>query len=391
MRGAWFVALRSAWPVDLSIDRRSNGIVYGVQEGLRMNTQGVESSGDSVARRGSAARMRLTGKEKAGVFLLSLPDEDAKKLMEGMQENELREISRIISQMGIMPPEVVQAVRQEFLDKFELKMYDVRGGQSRVRDLLTKALGKERARQLLKELQTGPKNTPWEILNAMEPTLVATFLANEHPQSVALIVSQLQQEHAALVIDHLSTELQQQTVYRMARMNTLPPGALEDIEASLLTELDALGVARSGRQQEGGGTKKVAELLNLMSREVSDRLLSYLDEEDNPLAESVRKEMFLFEDLLLMDDRSFQTLLREVSNDELLTALKGADDRLREKFFQNMSERAAEMLREDLELLGPVKVVDVEAAQQAILKSARRLESEGSIVIMGKGSDDVVM
>ncbi|MBF0461498.1 MAG: flagellar motor switch protein FliG [Magnetococcales bacterium] len=360
-----------------------------------METQGWESNsvgGDSVSRRGSAPqRVRLSGKEKAGVFLLSLPDDDAKKIMEGMQETELREISRVISRMGVMPPEVVQTVRQEFLDKFELKMYDVRGGQNRVKDLLTKTLGKDRARQLLKDVQSGPKSTPWEVLNAMEPALVATFLANEHPQSVALIISQLQQEHAALVIDHLSTELQQQSVYRMARMNTLPPGALEDIEASLLTELNALGVARSGRQQEGGGTKKVAELLNLLSREISDKLLAYLDEEDNPLAESVRKEMFLFEDLLLMDDRSFQTLLREVSNDELLTAMKGADDRLREKFFQNMSERAAEMLREDLELLGPVKVVDVEAAQQAILKAARRLEAEGSIVIMGKGSDDLVM
>ncbi|MBF0183511.1 MAG: flagellar motor switch protein FliG [Magnetococcales bacterium] len=358
-----------------------------------MDTQAWDSAGgDSVSRRGNTtAKMRLSGKEKAGIFLLSLPDEDAKKIMEGMQEAELREISRVISRMGVMPPDAVQAVRQEFLDKFELKMYDVRGGQNRVRDLLTKTLGKDRARQLLKEVQTGPKSTPWEVMNGMEPALVATFLASEHPQSVTLIISQLQQEHAAQVIDHLSTEMQQQVVYRMARMNTLPPGALEDIEASLLTELNALGVARSGRQQEGGGTKKVAELLNLMSREISDKLLAYLDEEDNPLAESVRKEMFLFEDLLLMDDRSFQTLLREISNDELLTAMKGADDRLREKFFQNMSERAAEMLREDLELLGPVKVVDVEAAQQSILKAARRLEAEGSIVIMGKGSDDMVM
>ncbi|MBF0161204.1 MAG: flagellar motor switch protein FliG [Magnetococcales bacterium] len=369
------------------------GALCGVDSwwsGLCMDMQGWDG-GDAVEAQTRRTKLRLSGKEKAGVFILSLPDEDAKKIMEGMLENELREISRVISRMGVMAPEVVQAVRQEFLDKFELKMYDVRGGQARVRELLTKTLGKDRARQLLKDVQAGPKSTPWEILNTMEPTLVSTFLAGEHPQSVALIISQLQQEHAALVIDHLSTDLQQQTVYRMARMNTLPPGALEDIELSLLTELDALGVARSGRQQEAGGTKKVAELLNLLSRDLSDKLLAFLDEEDNPLAESVRKEMFLFEDLLLMDDRSFQTLLREVSNDELLTAMKGADDRLREKFFQNMSERAAEMLREDLELLGPVKVVDVEAAQQMILKAARRLEAEGSIVIMGKGSDDVVM
>ena len=358
-----------------------------------METQVREKNGSGDAsRRPPTQKLRLSGREKAGVFLLSLPDEDAKKLMDGMQEDEIREISRTITRMGVMPPEVVQAVRQEFVDKFELKQFDVRGGLNQVKDLLNKTLGKDRARQLFKELQEGPKNTPWEILNTMEPPLVATFLASEHPQSIAMIVSQLQPEQASYVIDYLVAETQQQVVYRMAKMASLPPGALDDIEASLLTELDALGAGQAGFSQDtGGGVKKVAELLNLMSRDISDKLLAFLDEEDNPLAESVRKEMFLFEDLLLMDDRSFQTLLREVSNDELLTALKGADDRLKEKFFQNMSERAAEMLREDLELLGPVKVADVESFQQAILKAARRLESEGSIVIMGKGSDDVLM
>ena len=358
-----------------------------------METQAQNTGNNGAAvRRPVPQKLRLSGKEKTGVFLLSLPDEDAKRLMDGMQEEEIREISRTISRMGVMPPEVVQAVRQEFIDKFELKQFDVRGGLNQVKDLLNKTVGEDRARQLFKELQDGPKNTPWEILNIMEPPLVATFLASEHPQSIALIVSQLQPEQASYVIDYLGADTQQQVVYRMAKMGSLPPGALDDIEASLLTELDALGAGHGGFSQDGGGgVKKVAELLNLMSRDISDKLLAYLDEEDNPLAESVRKEMFLFEDLLLMDDRSFQTLLREVANDELLTALKGADDRLKEKFFQNMSERAAEMLREDLELLGPVKVSDVETSQQSILKAARRLESEGSIVIMGKGSDDVVM
>lgn len=336
--------------------------------------------------------VRISGKEKAAIFLLSLPDTDSKKIMEGLQEDEIREISRAIARMGVMPQDVVQAVRREFIDKFELQQFDVRGGMGKVKDLVMKALGKEKGRQMLKELQTGPKNTPWEILNSMEPTLVATFLATEHPQSIALIISQLQSEQASFVIDFLAQDIQQEVIYRMAKLGNLPPGALEDIEESLLTELDALGATRGGYAQEGGGgVKKVAELLNMMSREVSDKLLAYLDEEDNPLAEEVRKEMFLFEDLLLMDDKSFQTLLREISNDELLSALKGTDDRLKEKFFLNMSERAAEMLREDLEMMGPVKIADVEGAQQAILKAARRLESEGAIVIMGKGSDDVVL
>ena len=141
----------------------------------------------------------------------------------------------------------------------------------------------------------------------------------------------------------------------------------------------------------GGGVKKVAELLNNMSRDMSDKLLAYLDEEDNPLAEDVRKEMFLFEDLMMMDDKSFQVLLREIANDELLTALKGTEERLQEKFFGNMSERAAEMLKEDLELMGPAKVSDVEGAQQAILKVARQLEADGSIVIMGRGQSDIVL
>jgi flagellar motor switch protein FliG len=337
-------------------------------------------------------KSRLSGKEKAAVFLLSIPDEDSKIILSGMMEDEIREVSRVISRMGVMSQDVVKAVRQEFLDKFEYQQFDVRGGMGKVKELVMRALGKEKGRHLLKELQSGPKNTPWEILNAMEPTLVATFVSSEHPQSIAMILSQLQLEQASYVIDFLPSDVQQEVVYRMAKLGSLPPGAMEDIEESLLTELDALGATRGAYAQEGGGgVIKVAELLNMMSREISDNLLSYLDEEDNPLAEEVRKEMFLFEDLLLMDDKSFQTLLREVNNDELLAALKGADERLKEKFFQNMSERAAEMLREDLEMMGPVKVADVESAQQTILKAARRLESEGAIVIMGKGSDDVVL
>ncbi|MEO5377322.1 MAG: flagellar motor switch protein FliG [Magnetococcus sp. DMHC-6] len=335
---------------------------------------------------------KLTGKEKAAVLILSLADEDAQKLMEGLQEDEIRELSRTIVRMGTLPQELVSQVRQEFLDRFENQLFDIRGGMNRVKDLVMKALGKEKGRHLLKELQQGPKNTPWEILNSMEPTLVASFLSNEHPQSIALVLSQIQTEQASFVIDYLPADVQQEVIYRMAKLGNLPPGALEDIEESLLTELDALGATRGLYTQEGGGgVKKVAEMLNMMSRETSDKLLAFLDEEDNPLAEEVRKEMFLFEDLLLMDDKSFQTLLREVSNDDLLSALKGADDRLKEKFFGNMSERAAEMLREDLEMMGPVKVTDVEQAQQMILKEARRLEAEGSIVIMGKGSDDVVL
>ncbi|MBF0283496.1 MAG: flagellar motor switch protein FliG [Magnetococcales bacterium] len=350
-----------------------------------------QKSGSS-RREEKRSGIRLSGKEKAAVFVLSLPDEDAKRLIEGMEEEEIRELSRTIARMGNMPPEVVTEVRQEFLEKFENFQQQVRGGLNQVKELIVNVLGKERGRALLKELQSGPKNTPWEILNEMEPTLVATFMANEHPQTIALVLSRIQTEQASFVLDYLPSDTQQDVIYRMAKLGNLPPGAMEDIEESLLTELDALGATRGLYTQEGGGgVKKVAELLNLMSRDTSDKLLAYLDEEDNPLAEEVRKEMFLFEDLLLMDDKSFQTLLREVSNDELLTALKGTDERLKEKFFHNMSERAAQMLREDLEMMGPVKVADVESAQQAILKIARQLEADGSIVIMGKGSGDVVL
>ncbi|MBF0625581.1 MAG: flagellar motor switch protein FliG [Magnetococcales bacterium] len=337
-------------------------------------------------------KIRLSGKEKTAVFILSLPDEDSKKLMEGMNEDEIREISRTISRMGQMPQDVVRAVREEFLSRFENAAFDVRGGMQKVKDLIFRVLGKEKGRHLLKELQQGPKNTPWEILNTMEPTLVANFLTNEHPQSIAVVLSQLQTEQTSFIIDYLPPDVQQDVIYRMAKLGNLPPGAMEDIEESLLAELEALGATRGLYTQEGGGgVRKVADILNMMSRDVSDKLLAFLDEEDNPLAEEVRKEMFLFEDLLLMDDRSFQVLLREISNDELLTALKGTEDRLKEKFFGNMSERAAEMLREDLEMMGPVKVTDVEGAQQSILKIARKLEADGTIVIMGKGSEDVVL
>ncbi|MGN7611677.1 flagellar motor switch protein FliG [Magnetococcales bacterium HHB-1] len=368
------------------------GSLTGVR-GLNGNAaQGGYEIEEETEEQEAPKKMHLTGKEKAAVFVLSLPDDDAKKLLDGMSEEEIRELSRTIARMGNMPHDVVRDVRMEFLERFEQQQFDVRGGMQKVKALIFNVLGKDKGRQILKELQQGPKNTPWEILNTMEPTLVASFLGSEHPQSIALILSQLQPEQASFVLDYLAPDVQQEVIYRMAKLGNLPPGALEDIEESLLTELEALGAARGLYTQEGGGgVQKVAELLNQMSRETSDKLLAFLDEEDNPLAEEVRKEMFLFEDLLLMDDKSFQTLLREVSNDELLTALKGTDDRLREKFFGNMSERAADMLREDLEMMGPVKITDVESAQQSILKVARKLEEAGTIVIMGKGTDDVVL
>ncbi len=356
------------------------------------NTKENTANEAAAPARRPRGKVRLSGKEKAAVFILSLPDEDSKALLKGMTEEEMREISRTISRLGQMPQEVVREVREEFLSRFERSALEVRGGMQKVKDLVNRVLGKEEARKLLKELQQGPKSTPWEILNEMEPTLVANFLANEHPQSIAVILSQMQTDQASYVIDYLPSDIQQDVILRMARLGNLPPGAMEDIETSLLAELDALGASKGAYAQEGGGgARKVADILNLMGRDVSDKLLAYLDEEDNPLAEEVRKEMFLFEDLLLMDDRSFQVLLREIANDELLKALKGTDDRLKEKFFGNMSERAAEMMREDLEMLGPVKVTDVESAQQAILKIARQLEADGQIVILGKGSEDVVL
>ncbi|MBF0157803.1 MAG: hypothetical protein HQL57_11525, partial [Magnetococcales bacterium] len=234
-----------------------------------------------VLRRDNRGKAILTGTEKAAIFVLSLPDADAKKLLEGMQEDEIRDISRTIVRMGTMPTDVVSAVRQEFLDRFDAQVFDIRGGMNRVKDLVVKALGKEKGRQMLKDLQQGPKNTPWEILNAMEPALVATFLSSEHPQSVAMILSQLQTEQASFVIDYLTSDLQQEVIYRMAKLGNLPPGAMEDIEESLLTELNALGATRGVYSQEGGGgVKKVADMLNQMSREISDKLLAYLDEED---------------------------------------------------------------------------------------------------------------
>ena len=333
------------------------------------------------------------GRRKAAVMLLSLPDGEAKRLMSGMDENELREISRAILSLGNIPSNEVKAVRSEFVNRMQDHEVNVRGGMGQVRSLIFRTLGKQKGREILQELQKGPRNNPWEILDGMSPARVYAFLSREHPQTISLTLSKLESVQAGLILEFFSKEVQEEIILRFSRLGSLPPDAMKDIEDAMMSELNTMENLEDHHtpSSDAGQIQKVAELLNLVGSETSTSLLAYLDEQDNAVAEAVRKEMFLFEDLVLLDQRSFQKVLRQIDDEVLLKALKNAPDNLKEKFFENLSDRAAERVQEELALLPPVRLAEVEENQQTILKMVREMEKNDEIVIMGKGSDEFVL
>lgn len=253
---------------------------------------------------------------------------------------------------------------------------------------IVNAVGEERARGILGHLSVGAANRSLEALEVVDAKSLANFLINEHPQTIAVILSHLEPEKKGEVLKRLPEALQAEAVLRMANLEYVDPALIAEINAVLKEELATMGTVE---QAALGGVQPVAEMLNVMDKNTETAIMSRLEEKDPILAEEIRKLMFVFEDIIKIDDRGIQTLLKEVPNDRLLLALKTANDEIKEKIFKNLSQRAAQLLKEDLESMGPAKLSDVEAAQQEIVNAARRLEQEGKIIIARGGSEDALV
>jgi flagellar motor switch protein FliG len=339
------------------------------------------------AKRMAANEQRLTGLDKAALLLLSLGEEQAGEILKRLDDKEVQLLGQKISRLEIVPTKQVAAILEEFARMMAAPEALVVKGDQFFKNTISRTLDAKRQESLLDKMDLEQSPEFFQRIKKLDSRTVASFLRNEHPQTIALVLAHLERNQAGAVLSQFPENLQVEVVRRIARLDQVSPAVIEEIDNALREEITLVEEV-GGRLV--GGPQSVAEILNQMERNLETAILRRLEEEDQEeLAEEIRRYLFTFEDLLGVEDRGIMALLKEINTQELALALKAASDELKMKFFKNMSSRAAEMLREELEIMGPVRLKEVEAAQQKIIQRAKRLESEGQLVMAGKGSEDV--
>jgi flagellar motor switch protein FliG len=338
---------------------------------------------------GNLEKEDLTGKQKAAIIMLLLGEETSVEIFKMMDENEVSDISREISVLGSVPSEISDTVLEDFFNLTVAKKYITTGGIDYAKKILIKSLGAEEARRIIDRLvKLLEKTEGFSSLEKVNPQQLSKFIQNEHPQTIALILAHLSASQAAELLSSLPEEMRTEVSIRMANMEEISPEIIKKIAGVLDKKLEALS---SYSLEEYGGVKAVAELFNRMDRRASRNVLEQVEGRDPELAASIRDLMFVFEDILLIDDQGIMELLKRIDRKSLAMSLKGSNDELKTKFFRNMSQRASEMLKEEMEYLGPIRIKDVEKAQHEIVEVVRNLEEEGIIVIGGAGGDEYVV
>ena len=326
----------------------------------------------------------LTGAQKSAVLLIALGVEAASAILKHLDDNEVEEISIEIARLRNVSSEVVEAVLLEYRDMGMAQDYIAQGGVSFARQALEEAVGPRRAEDILMKVEAAMEVSAFHLLQTVETDQLTNFLRNEHPQTAALILSHLNPVKGSDIIKHLAPELQSEILYRLATMGKTSPEMLSDIENVIR---DQLGSVFGAQLSVSGGVEQVAEILNGTSRNTERGILDSIRDRSADLADSIKQLMFVFEDLMNLHDRDLQRLLTEVEQDDLAVSLKASSDTLKEKVFQNVSERVADGIQEEIDLMGPVRVSDVEESQRAILETAQRLEEEDEIVLSRSGQD----
>ena len=330
----------------------------------------------------------LTGPEKAAVFLLTVGEDFAAQVFQRLDPEDIKQVGRQMARIDKVDKEDLTALVNEF--KADTGDTDIfLSGNEMLESALKRALSSDKASEILEEIRSDWKLTLFQKARKLEPKVLVNFLRNEHPQTVALVLSVLEPTQSAQILMEFSEEVQVEVMMRMAELDKVSPEILVDVDRVLQDEL----LSVEGMEgQRLGGVEAVAEILNNADRGLEASILEGIEEQRENLADEIRRLMFVFEDLMTVDDRGIQAILKEVSTDDLKLALKLASDELKTKIFGCMSSRAVEMLKEDMEIMGPTRVKDVEAAQQSIIKIAKRLEQEGKIQLMsgGGGEDEFV-
>lgn len=329
----------------------------------------------------------MNGLEKAAVLLNVLGNDVTSKIFKKMKDNDVKRLVNAMGTVKKVPIQVVKEVLQEFHSEISEEAILI-FGHAQGREFVLQTLGEERAKTVLGQLAVVEGSRTLEALELVDSRTLANFLTTEHPQTTALILAHLDTNKKCDVLRRLPEAIQTEVVLRIAKIDFISPSLIAQVDEVLKQELATLG---SIDTQQLGGVQPIAEMLNVMDKASEQNIMSKVDEKDPQLAEEIRKLMFVFEDIVYVDDRGMQTLLKEVPNDKLVMALKTAPDEIKAKIFKNISKRASDLLKEDLESMGPVKLSDVEKAQQEIITICKRLEGEGKIMIArGEGGDALV-
>jgi len=326
----------------------------------------------------------LAGLRKAAIALVSLGKDTAAEIMSRLPRSEIQEVAREIAALETVKQDDQEQVVNEFYHLALAQRFLEQGGLAYAQALLEKSLPSEEARAILQQVTQTIQQTPFQFLQKAEAENILTFIQDEHPQTIALILAHLTHEKSAEILTGLAQQKQVEVIKRIASMEQTNPEVIKEVEAGLETRLSDIV---SQTFDKAGGVEAAAAILNLADRSTEKGILESLETDDPDLVEQIRRLMFVFEDILLVNDKGIQAVLKEVGNEELALSLKTASEELRNKIFANMSERAAQLIKEDMAYMGPVRLSDVEGAQQKVVDVVRRLEDAGELIIMGRGGE----
>ena len=330
----------------------------------------------------------ITGLQKAAILLIALGPERSALIFKHLKEEEIEDLTLEIANTRSVTPSVKEDVINEFYGVCLAQQYIAEGGIGYAKELLEKALGNEKALDVIGKLTASLQVKPFEFIRKTEASQLLNFIQDEHPQTIALILSYLNPAQAALIISALPPDRQSDVAKRIALMDRTSPDVIKEVEKILESKLSSLV---NQDYTIIGGVDAVVDILNTVDRSTEKHIMETLEIDEPELADEIRKKMFVFEDILLLDDRAIQRVLRDVDNGDLAIALKGANEEVQNAIFNNLSKRLALMIREDMEFMGPVRMKDVEEAQQKIVNTIRRLEDASEIVISRGGGDEIVV
>ncbi|MDR3312692.1 MAG: flagellar motor switch protein FliG [Spirochaetaceae bacterium] len=329
----------------------------------------------------------LTGRQKAAICLVALGSDASASVFRHLREDEIETLTFEIARLGSVDSTIKDSVLGEFQEIMVAQNFITQGGIDYARELLEKSLGTQNAIDIINRLTSSLQVRPFDFIRRTDPTHLLNFIQQEYPQTIALILAYLEPQKASVILQSLPNEIQSEVARRIATMDRTSPDVLREVERVLEKKLSSLS---SEDYTAAGGVPSIVEILNMVDRSSEKAIIESLEEEDPDLAEEIKKRMFVFEDIVMLDDRAIQKILREVENPELSKALKAVDTEVQDKIFRNMSKRAASMLKDDMEFMGPIRLKDVQEAQQKIVSIIRRLEDAGEIVIARAGEDELV-
>lgn len=334
------------------------------------------------------AKENISGVQKAAILLIALGPDKSANVFKHLKEDEIEQLTLEIANTRSVSPAIKDSILDEFYEVCLAQQYIAEGGITYAKDLLEKALGAERAKDVIGKLTASLQVRPFEFVRKTDASQLLNFIQDEHPQTIALILSYLSSGQASAIISALAPEKQTDVAKRIAQMDRTSPDVIKEVEKVLEQKLSSLV---NQDYTIVGGVDSIVEILNTVDRGTEKHIMESLEIEDPELADEIRKKMFVFEDILSLDDRSVQRVLREVDNNELAVALKGSNEEVQNLIFNNLSKRLATMIKEDMDFMGPVRLKDVEEAQQKIVNIIRKLEDSAEIIISRGGGDEIVV